>query len=55
MRLYCTKDEAERLVSALRTAPGQEEIDLILIERIEKCMEEQKPHAKKNPPDEAER
>ena len=52
MRLYCTKKEAERIVSALKTAPGQELIDLMLIERIERCMTEQKPH-EKNPPDEA--
>ena len=52
MRLYLTKAEAQRIVSALLTAPGQEPVDLKLVERIEGCMEQQKPFPK-NPPDES--
>ena len=52
MRLYLTKAEAQRIVSAILQTTDMSEKDIKLITRIERCMATQKPV---NPPDEAER
>lgn len=51
MRLYLTKAEAKRIVSAIYQTTDMSEKDMKLVTRIERCMEVQKPVH--NPPDEA--
>ena len=50
MRLYCTKAEAKRIVSAILATTDMNEKDMKLVTRIEQCMDAQKPY--NNPPDE---
>ena len=44
MRLYLTKDEAKRILEALYETHRMSESDNKLINRIERCMEMQKPN-----------
>lgn len=55
MRLYLTKEEAKRLLWALMKETDLSEKDVKLINRIEHCLEIQKPIPKPelNPPDES--
>lgn len=55
MRLYLTKAEATRIVQALSQTTDMNEKDMKLIDRIEHCLEIQKPFPKPelNPPDES--
>lgn len=48
MRLYLSKDEAKRIISALLATTEWKPADIKLVTRIERCMQHQKP----NPPDE---
>ena len=51
MRLFLTKEEATRIISAIHQTTDLSEKDMKLLTRIERCMEFQKPVP--NPPDEA--
>ena len=51
MRLYLTKAEAKRILSAILQTTDMDAKDMKLVTRIERCMDAQKPYD--NPPDES--